>query len=85
MPVLLDSIHTMLQQMGVSKAAAQHFCETLLPPYHGCLLNYTLSCYRHNSQKKGNLLNIASLEMVLQKAKQKAGKLFVLYSSMSSS
>jgi hypothetical protein len=51
MPVLLDSIHTMLQQMGVSKAAAQHFCETLLPPYHDCLLNYTLSCYRHNSQK----------------------------------
>jgi hypothetical protein len=68
----LEEIYARLIAMNITPSVAESFCSSLLPALHDCVLNYTLACRWHNSQKQARFLHPAALESLLKNAKGKA-------------
>lgn len=76
----LDEVCGKLQEYhGITESLAQEFCATHLPPIHDCLLNLTLACLRHNSEKSNRLLHPAALQFLLMQSRRKARSVLKAY------
>lgn len=80
----LEKVPEKLLGLGISGDQVQNFCSTFLPPHHNCVLNLIPACFKHNAEKRADLLHPATLEFMLRKARRKARKVLEIYSMLNS-